>query len=76
MAQAVLTVPDISCEHCEKTITETLQDQQGVKSVRVDIPARQVHLDFDPNVLPLSRVADLLAEEDYPVSQSQMQSQS
>ena len=76
MAQAVLTVPDISCEHCEKTITEALRDQQGVTSVRVDIPAKQVHLDFDPSVLPLARVSEILADEDYPVSQSQMQSQS
>jgi copper chaperone len=74
MAQAILTVPDISCEHCEKTITETLLPQAGVQSVRVDIPAKQVHLDFDPNVLPLSRVEELLAEEEYPVSDSRTES--
>jgi copper chaperone len=72
MAQAVLSVPDISCEHCQKTITETLQPQQGVQSVRVDIPAKLVYLDFDPEVLPLERVEDMLAKEEYPVAQARM----
>ena len=72
MAQAVLSVPDISCEHCQKTITETLQPQQGVQSVRVDIPAKLVYLDFDPEVLPLERVEDMLANEEYPVAQARM----
>ena len=72
MAQAVLSVPDISCEHCQKTITETLQPQQGVQSVRVDIPAKLVYLDFDPEVLPLERVEDMLANEEYRVAQARM----
>ena len=74
MAQAVLSVPDISCEHCEKTITETLLPQRGVQTVRVDIPAKQVHLTFDPEVLPLEAVQDLLAQEEYPVSEARMES--
>ena len=39
MATTVLNVPDISCEHCERTITNALQPVDGVRSVRVDIPA-------------------------------------
>ncbi len=68
MAQAVLNVPDISCEHCEKTITQALTPIDGVQQVRVDIPARQVHVQYDPGSVSVDRIKEILAEEDYPVA--------
>lgn len=68
MARATLSIPDISCEHCERTITQTLTPQAGVKSVRVDIPAKQVHLEFDEAQINLAKVGELLDEEGYPVA--------
>ncbi len=68
MSKAVLNVPDISCEHCEQTITRALSGQPGVETVRVDVPAKAVHLDYDPARLSLERVKEILNEEDYPVA--------
>ena len=42
MATTVLNVPDISCEHCEHTITNALLAVEGIRTINVDIPARQV----------------------------------
>ena len=67
MATTVLNVPDISCEHCERAITGALAPVDGVRSVQVDIPARQVHLDYDERQVDLNRVKEILQEEDYPV---------
>jgi copper chaperone len=68
MAQAILNVPDISCGHCERAITSALAPLEGVRSVRVDIPARRVHLEYDEATVGIDRVRDVLAEEDYPVA--------
>ena len=68
MATTVLNVPDISCEHCERTITEALSPAEGVNSVRVDIPAKQVHVDFDRARIDVERMRQILREEDYPVA--------
>ena len=68
MALAVLNVPDISCEHCERTITDALAPVAGVRSVNVDIPARQVRVDYDDAQLSIERMKDVLQEEDYPVT--------
>lgn len=68
MATTVLTVPDISCEHCERTITGALQPVQGVRSVKVDIPAKQVRVDYDEQAVSVDRMKTILAEEDYPVA--------
>ncbi|MCA1647357.1 MAG: heavy-metal-associated domain-containing protein [Chloroflexi bacterium] len=67
MASAVLNVPDISCEHCERTITNALTPVNGVRTVNVDIPTRQVRVDYDEKVVDVNTMKDILQEEDYPV---------
>ena len=67
MATNVLNVPDISCGHCQATITDALTPLDGVRAVTVDIPTRQVTVEYDPAVVGLDRMKAVLAEEDYPV---------
>ena len=68
MAQTTLSVPDISCEHCERTITEALTPLDGVRTVKVDIPAKQVNVDYDESAIDVDRFKAVLQEEDYPVA--------
>jgi copper chaperone len=68
MTQVVLRVPDIDCEHCEHAITTALTPVAGVRSVKVDIPGKEVQLDYDEASLTIDRVKEILAEEDYPVA--------
>ena len=67
MAKTILTVPDISCEHCQLTITKALTPVAGVRSVAVDIPSKQVAVEYDEKVVGVNRLKEVLAEEDYPV---------
>ena len=67
MNSVTLNVPDISCEHCERTITNALQPVEGVQSVRVDIPAHQVQVDYDAAQVSIDKMKALLQDEDYPV---------
>ncbi len=67
MAQTILNVPDISCEHCQKTITNALTPVPGVRAVDVDIPAKQVRVDYDASSVGLDRIQEILREEEYPV---------
>ena len=68
MSQISLSVPDISCGHCEATVKTALQDKPGVRSVDVDIPAKTVYLDYDENAFSLDQVKEVLDEEGYPVA--------
>jgi len=68
MAQTTLSVPDISCEHCERTITEALTPLEGVRTVKVDIPAKQVNVDYDESSVDVEKFKAVLQEEDYPVA--------
>lgn len=67
MATTLLNVPDISCEHCERTITNALTPVDGVRSVDVNIPNRQVRVEYDETTVNVNRMREILQEEDYPV---------
>ena len=67
MATTVLNVPDISCEHCERAITGALTPVEGIRTVNVDIPAKQVRVDYDDATVDVNRMKEILQEEDYPV---------
>ncbi len=70
MSKTILSVPDISCEHCEKTITGALRDHPGVNSVKVDIGAKKVTLDYDESTISVDAIRALLDDEGYPVEAS------
>ena len=67
MVTSVLNVPDISCGHCQATITNALEPIPGVESVEVDIPTKKVTVQYDPAVVGLDQMKEVLADEDYPV---------
>ncbi len=68
MAKTVLSVPDISCDHCKATITNVLAPVAGVRAVDVDVPTKRVSVDYDAATVGVERLKELLAEEDYPVA--------
>ena len=43
--QIEYVVPDMSCGHCEKTVTEAISSIAGVESVQVDLETKQVIVD-------------------------------
>jgi copper chaperone len=67
MKQVILTVPDISCEHCERAITDALSPVAGVSRVAVDIPGRQVEVSYDESAVDIDQLKNVLKEEEYPV---------
>jgi copper chaperone len=68
MTTTVLTVPDISCEHCVRSVTEALTPIEGIETVSVDIPSKQVTVAYDQSQVDIEKMKDVLAEEDYPVA--------
>jgi copper chaperone CopZ len=68
MATVVLTVPDISCEHCERAIRDALGGVRGVQRLVVDIPEKHVRVTYDEALVGLDRMKEILREEGYPVA--------
>jgi len=70
MAAVVFSVPDICCEHCERTVTRALAPLAGVQEVVVDIPAKRVRVTYDDRVVTTERMMEALRGEDYPAAPS------
>jgi copper chaperone len=68
MSEAVLTVPNISCEHCERSVKEALTPAEGVEQVTVDIPSKTVKVVYDAERVGVEQLSAILAAEDYPVA--------
>lgn len=68
MTRKTFAVPDISCEHCERAIVAALRPLDGVETVSVDIPGRQVVVEFDEVLVGPNRISDVLRDEEYPVA--------
>lgn len=68
MATVVLTVPDISCEHCVRTVSETLGALEGVEQITADVTTKQVRVEYDEASASIAEMRDALAEEEYPVA--------
>jgi len=66
--ETVLSVPDVSCEHCVKTINGALQNLSGVESVATDIPSKTVHLRYDPSKVSLKKVEAVLDDTGYTIA--------
>jgi copper chaperone len=67
--EKVLNVPDISCEHCVKTINAALSTLEGMQSVQVDIPTRTVQVRYDPQRVTMDQIAATLDEAGYTIAE-------
>ncbi|HLW61754.1 MAG TPA: heavy-metal-associated domain-containing protein [bacterium] len=68
MTTVLLNVPDISCEHCARTIRRALAPIEGIDDLAVDIPAKQVRVTYDASVVAPERMIEILRTEGYPVA--------
>jgi len=66
--EVVLSVPDVSCEHCVKTVNGALGVLPGVDAVSTDIPTKTVHLRYDPGQLSLEKIEEVLDDAGYTIA--------
>ncbi|WP_088279248.1 heavy-metal-associated domain-containing protein [Ideonella sp. A 288] len=56
------TLPTMTCGHCVRAVTETVQRIDAAAQLQIDLPAHQVRIDSQQ---PAERFAAALAEEGY-----------
>jgi copper chaperone len=60
-----LTLKDMTCSHCVKTVTQTVQRVDPQARVQVDLPAQRVQIESQREAEAFRRA---LADEGYPAS--------
>jgi copper ion binding protein len=66
--EITLSVPDVSCEHCVKTIDGALGALPGVEAVSVDLASKTVRLRYEPAHMTLERIEETLDDAGYTVA--------
>ncbi len=65
-----LVTPDMSCAHCQATITGDLSKLPGVSAVSASPETKLVEVDFDPGQLTIETIKGALAKAGYPAQDS------
>jgi copper chaperone len=65
MTTETLSVPDVSCDHCRRTIETALGRLPGVRAATVDVGARTVQVSYDEATLAPGTIRETLADEGY-----------
>jgi copper chaperone len=68
MTTETLSVPDISCDHCQRTIESALGRLPGVHRAAVDVAGRTVQVTYDAAAVTPAAIRATLAEEGYEVA--------
>ncbi len=68
MESTTLVAPDISCEHCQHAIEGAVGKMAGVQNVKVDIPTKTVHVDYDPKQVTVDKIEEVLDDVGYTVA--------
>ena len=66
MAQRTVSVPNISCGHCVKTIEREVAELPGVETISADAAGRTVTVGWDDGRTNWEAVEALLTEINYP----------
>jgi copper chaperone len=66
--EAVLSVPDMNCQHCVNTIQKALGALSGVETVSTDLPTKKVSVHYDPSRVTLDQVEATLDDTGYTVA--------
>jgi len=67
MITTLFSVEGMACEHCVRAITQAVEAQPGVSSVKVDLSAKAVTVQHDPSVLPTEALRAAIEEAGYEV---------
>lgn len=59
-------LPDMTCGHCVRTVTETVRRVDAAAKLDIDLPSQRVRIE---SAQPAERFTAALAEEGYPPRQ-------
>ena len=69
MTTIELAVPTVHCTACKLNIEECLEDVGGVVAGQVDLDAKRVTVDYDPDAVDPATIAAAIEAAGYPVAQ-------
>jgi copper chaperone len=63
-----LSVPEISCAHCVKTINGALGSLPGIESINTNVDSKTVQLRYDPAQVSMDTIEATLNDAGYTIA--------
>ncbi|OGW04502.1 MAG: copper resistance protein CopZ [Nitrospinae bacterium RIFCSPLOWO2_01_FULL_39_10] len=67
MAEIVLKIKGMSCQHCVVSISKALKDLKGVKDVKVSLEKGSAEVNYDDTLLTKTQMSETVADAGYTV---------
>jgi copper chaperone len=67
MEKVTLTVKGMSCGHCVKAVEGSVGSLKGVHSVKVDLKAATVEVEFNDSEIALDKIKETIDDQGYDV---------
>lgn len=68
MAQVILQVEGMSCEHCEKAVKDAVSALAGVSSVAVSLADKRVTVDYDGATANEAQIKEAIEDQGYDIA--------
>ncbi len=62
IVKATYSVTGLHCPTCTRTVEESLQHVEGIRTIKVDWKTKNARIEFDETVLPAQKVSQLIAD--------------
>ena len=67
MIKSIVKVDGMSCEHCVKAVTKAVKALPGIGAVNIDLKAKTVTVEHEPNHTALDKIEHAIEEEGYDI---------
>jgi copper chaperone len=67
MEKTTLIVNGMSCGHCVNSVEGSVGKLEGVKSVKVNLNAGEVDVEFNPSEISLDKIKETIDDQGYDV---------
>ncbi|WP_147534079.1 copper chaperone CopZ [Bacillus marasmi] len=67
MENITLKVAGMSCDHCVKAVEGSVGELNGVQTVKVDLKAGTVNIEFNPEAVTLATIKETIDDQGYDV---------
>ncbi|HEY4034656.1 MAG TPA: heavy-metal-associated domain-containing protein [Ktedonobacteraceae bacterium] len=65
--ETIVTIPRMNCNGCLKNVTKILQTFPSLAIIATDLPAKTLHLHYDPEQLSMEQIKTALGQAEYPI---------
>jgi copper chaperone len=67
MANTILDVKGMSCNHCEHSVKTSVESLNGVSDVKVELKTGKVTVEYDASKVDVKTIQDTIEDQGYEV---------